>query len=152
MELQIAPCRESRVLGVRCGSWGCGGLGRQAANWILHACNRVGERARHFCSMSNRSIEINSQDVTQDIPKTRGGSEHDVVCLPTKQRRPPTRHALVQQVAALLGSAQLRTAQLAYSLLLLAPDAWTYEVGGASHVETNLTFLFSELHFCIVQC
>ena len=99
-----------------------------------------------FVLLSTRSIEINSQDRAQDAAKTRRRAEHDVVGLTTEQRRPPTRHALVQQLAVLLGFAQLRTAQLAYSLLLLAPDAWRDEIGGASHVEANLTLLFSNLH------
>ena len=91
-------------------------------------------------------------DAAQNASQAIRGSEDNVVGLALKQRRPPARHALIQQLAMLLRRAQLRTAQLAYSLFVHAPHTRTYEIGGASHVETDETLVLSVLHlFCIRQ-
>ena len=96
-------------------------------------------------------IHLIHGDAAQNAPKTTWQAEDDVVGMALKERRPPTHHALVQEMPALLGRAQLRTAQLAYSLFVLAPRTWTDEVGGASHVETDLAFFSFRLHFCIAK-
>jgi hypothetical protein len=100
--------------------------------------------------VSIHTYTFNSRDAAQNASQAIRGSEDNVVGLALKQRRPSTRHALVQQLAVPVGRAQLRTTQLAYSLFVLTPNTRRDEIGGPSHLEADRALHLSGLHsFCI---